>query len=534
MTRDEHTQVLVVGGGLVGLSTAVFLSRQGLRPVVVERHSGISTHPRSRGVNPRTMELFREAGLDERIRATPSARALAGNSGVIVAESLAGRQIGALDQPYFGDADADYAAISRARWCMVHQDELEPLLRQRAGELGADVRFGHELVEVDQDHDEVRAIVLDRAADRRYLVRAAYLVCADGAASGMRDRFGLSQSGAGTIAHFMNIEFEVELAGLLGDRRFIMCYLTGAGVRCALLPIDNDRRWMLHVQYQPGEEATFTPERCVELVRAAVGVENLPVTIRNVLPWESAGRTATRWRVGRAFFTGDAAHVMPPTGAFGSNTGIQDTHNLAWKLALVLRGYATDALLDTYEHERHPVASATVDQAVLRAKDRPRLAGQPGAPVPPGIVHDRTVIFQYRYESTAVVLPEHERPVGPWTEHLDGAPGTRAPVAAFEPSGREFVLVTGRSGADEWAHAADDAHRHTGLRVAVHLGDTEAYGISPEGAALIRPDGFVAWRTWRQPRDPAGALVAVFSRVLYGGPDDLHWLDVTAPAAATL
>jgi putative polyketide hydroxylase len=288
---------------------------------------------------------------------------------------------------------------------------------------------------------------------------------------------------------------------------------------------------MLHVQYQPGEEAAFTRERCVELVRAAVGVEDLPVIIRNVLPWESAGRTATRWRVGRAFLVGDAAHVMPPTGAFGSNTGIQDAHNLAWKLALVLRGYATDALLDTYEQERLPVASATVAQAVLRASDRPRLAGRAGAPVPPGIVHDRTVIFQYRYESSAVVHTESERPNGPWVEHLDGTPGTRAPVSAFSSPG--FVLVTGRTGADEWAHAADDAHRHTGLRIAVQLEDTDAYGISPEGAALIRPDGFMAWRTWRQPRDPANALVAVLSRVLYGGPDDLHWLDVTAPAAAT-
>src|SRR5256714_3923311 len=284
MTRDEHTQVLVVGGGLVGLSAAVFLPRQGLRPVVGEKHSGCSAHPRSRGVNPRTMELFREAGLDERIRATPSARALAGNSGVIVAETLAGRQIGALDQPYFGDADADYAAISRSRWCMVHQDELEPLLRQRAGELGADVRFGHELVEVDQDHDEVRAIVLDRAADHRYLVRAAYLVCADGSGSGMRERFGITQDGAGAIANFMNIEFEVELAGLLGDRRFIMCYCTGAGVRCALLPIDNDRRGVLHVPYQPGGGAAVTPGRGVAPGRAPGGGGGPPGAVRDVPP----------------------------------------------------------------------------------------------------------------------------------------------------------------------------------------------------------------------------------------------------------
>src|SRR2546430_14181760 len=123
----------------------------------------------------------------------------------MVADTRQARDAGLKTKPYFGEAEAANAAISRSRWCMVPQDELEPLLRQRAGELGADVRFGHELVEVDQDHDEVRAIVLDRAADRRYLVRAAFLVCADGSGSGLRDRFGIAQTGPGTIAHFMNI-----------------------------------------------------------------------------------------------------------------------------------------------------------------------------------------------------------------------------------------------------------------------------------------------------------------------------------------
>ena len=533
MTNEESTAVLVVGGGLVGLSAAVFLSWHGLRPVLVERRHACTTHPRSRGVNPRTMELFREVGLDEQIRATRSARALAGNSGVIVAESLAGRRIGALDQPYFGDATADYSGVSRARWCICDQDELEPLLRQRAEALGADVRFGHELVDLHQTHDEVRATVQDHVADRRYEIGASYVVCADGADGGMRHRFGLSQTGVGALAHFMNVEFEAELSGLPGDRRFIMCYVTGAGVRCALMPVDNDRRWMLHVQYQPGEEDAFTPERCEELVRAAVGVPDLPVTIRNVLPWESAGRTATTWRRGRAFLAGDAAHVMPPTGAFGSNTGVQDAHNLAWKLALVLRGQATEALLDTYEQERRSVAEQTVEQAVLRAQDRPRLVSRrwSGAmPKAPGIVSDGMVIFQYRYASDAVVLTEHEQPAGPWIRYLDGTPGTRAPVPARDLFGRDFVLVTGRHGADGWTRAAGKAHQHTGLRLAVHVGDIDAYGISPEGMALIRPDGFIAWRVWRQPRDPANALLAVFSRVLYGGPGDIHWLDVTAPA----
>src|SRR5256885_336603 len=179
MTNEESTAVLVVGGGLVGLSAAVFLAWHGLRPVLVERRHACTTHPRSRGVNPRTMELFREVGLDEQIRATRSARALAGNSGVIVAESLAGRRIGALDQPYFGDATADYSGVSGAGWCICDQDERDPLLRRRAGARGADVGSGQELVDLHQPPEEVGATVQDPAADRRYEIGAAYVVCAD-------------------------------------------------------------------------------------------------------------------------------------------------------------------------------------------------------------------------------------------------------------------------------------------------------------------------------------------------------------------
>jgi putative polyketide hydroxylase len=522
MTSGKHTEVLVIGAGLVGVSAAVFLSWHGVRTLVVESRAGFRSHPRSRGVNPRTMELFRQVDLEEAIRATPSGRALARNAGVLVAESLAGRQVGALDATYFGDNDADYSALSPSRWCMCHQYELEPLLLRRAEELGARAWFGHEAVDLQQDRDRVRAVV--RSPSRCLELSADYLVVADGAAGGLRDRLGITQTGPGVLAHFMNIEFEADLTAVLGQRRFIMCYLTGVGVRCALLPIDNAHRWMLHVACEPGAEDEFTEPRCVELVRAAAGVPDLPVVIRGVLPWQSAARTADQWRHGRVFLAGDAAHVMPPTGAFGANVGIQDAHNLAWKLWLVLRGLATPALLDTYDAERRPVAERTVAQAVLRARDRPRVAAGGRTPAPSsGFRADADVIFGYRYRSTAVI-DDHLHLREPWVSILDGTPGTRAPHdilptpkqpgSTLDLFGRGFVLVTG-AGDQCWPEAAVIAARRTGIPLTVHPGAGARYGVSPTGAALVRPDAFVAWRIWRRPRDPAQALITVLSRVLH-------------------
>jgi putative polyketide hydroxylase len=472
------------------------------------------------------MELFREVGLEAAIRQEPSARALAGNAGIIVAESLAGTQIGTLDESYFGDSDADYRGLSPCRWCMCHQDELEPLLREHAQRHGAHVWYDHELVDFVEEREAVRATV--RTSDgRERTLTASYLVAADGVASGVRERLGIGRTGVGTVAHFMNIEFVADLRGVLGDRRFIMCYVTTAGLRAALLPIDNASRWMLHAVCPPEARASFDTQRCVELVRAAAGVPDLPVQIRSVLPWESAGATATRWSSDRVFLAGDAAHVMPPSGAFGANTGVQDAHNLAWKLALVLRGQADPSLLDSYEQERRPVAERTVDQAVLRAQDRPRLSrpgGVPAGPPPdPAIRPDATVIFGYRYTSSAVI-DEPTSTDAVWVDRLSGEPGTRAPHVAWPDEGggsrsildlfgRDFVLVTGHGGA-QWQEVAEPAARHTGIPLVVHMGHGSRYGLSRSGAALVRPDGFVAWRTWRQPRDPGQALVAVLTRVL--------------------
>src|SRR5262245_15728135 len=188
--------------------------------------------------------------------------------------------------------------------------------------------------------------------------------------------------------------------------------------------------------------ASYTPERCAALVRQAAGVSDLDVEILGVAPWTAAAQVAERFRSGRVFLAGDAAHHMPPTGGFGLNTGVQDVHNLAWKLAGVLHGWAGETLLDSYDAERRPFARAITAQALANSAAMGRVAGAP--PPPPGMrarpefLNEIGMIFGAHYESAAVVgdgtaLPEVADPI---TEHVPAArPGSRAPHVWLERDG---------------------------------------------------------------------------------------------------
>ncbi|MEV6329981.1 FAD-dependent oxidoreductase [Streptomyces sp. NPDC051909] len=536
----RNTDVLVVGGGIAGLSAAVFLAQQGVDCLLVERRAELSGHPRARGVHPRAMELMRAAGVEDELRGTPSARRLAHNSGVIAARSLAGPELGVLDEKYVMDVGADIGLLSPTGWCLCHQGELEDVLRGRAERLGVALRFHTELVSFDQHGAGVTALLRDRATGADRTIEARYLVAADGAHSGIRETLGIAFDGE-TLGHYLNIHFDADLTEQLAGRRFLMCYTAGEGVRGALVPLDNATEWLLHVAYDPAttEPESFTEERRAELVRAATGVPDLRPRIRSVSPWDGAARTAGRFRDGRVFLVGDAAHVMPPSGGFGSSTGIQDAHNLAWKLGAVLDGWAGEALLDSYDEERRPICRATVEQAALRSKDRPRLTGGVGErpPVHPGIVEDAQVWLSWRYRSSAVtswdegVLPGY----GVWSAENDGRPGGRAPHLRLRRGGAELsvldlfgdrpVLLTGPDNR-AWQEAARAVAHELDLPLTVHgigigaefvdVDDRwpELYGVTAQGAVLVRPDGVVAWRCADAPIFARDTLRAVLVRLL--------------------
>ena len=545
MSAELQVPVLVVGGGLTGLAAALFLARQGVKPLVVERHTGLSPHPRARGIHPRAMELVRSAGLEDAVRSTGSARALVHNTGVLAAETLAGKQLGALHEKYFMDVRTELSALSPTGWCLCHQDEFEPVLHEAAAQAGADFRFGTELLSFEQDQDGVTAVLGDREGGNRQSVRASYLLAADGPGSPVRERLGIPFEGEEGLGHFLNVHFRAALAEVLGDRRFIMCYTFNSEVRGALMPLDNASRWLLHVVLQPDENlGDYTDERCARLVRAAAGVPDLDVEIVGTAPWTASAKTAGGFQQGRVFLLGDAAHIMPPSGAFGSNTGLQDAHNLAWKLAAVLRGEAGPALLDSYDAERRPVSAATVEQAALRSKDRPRLAQQEPAPALPGIVDDIRIWFGWHYRSAAV-LPDADAvgqdpadptdPSAVWADDPSGQPGTRAPHVALRRDGNElstldlygkaFVLLTGPE-AGQWPEAARTAADALGVPVEVHAVGTgaalldpedrwaKAHGVTPAGAVLVRPDGVVAWRSADSRSDAPQAVRTALAHVL--------------------
>ncbi|MCI0383102.1 FAD-dependent monooxygenase [Streptomyces sp. CNQ085] len=537
---DHRTPVLVVGGSLVGLSASLFLGRLGVRHTLVERHAGTSTHPRGRGNNVRTMELFRVAGVEPGIK--EAASVLSGNHGILQTPSLTGDEGRWLFQEI--DPGGVLARVSPSAWCLCSQNDLEPVLLERARELGGDLRFSTELMTFEPDPDGVTAVVKSRETGEHTTIRADYLVAADGPRSPVRENLGIGHSGPGELFHNVSVTFRSQgLAGVVGDRRFVMCYLTGPEADGALLPVDNREHWVFHMPWHPENGETleeFTDERCAEHIRRAVGVSGIDVEITGRAPWHAAERVALRYGAGRVLLTGDSAHEMSPTGAFGSNTGIQDAHNLAWKLAAVLGGWAGPGLLETYDAERRPVAQATAARASARSAEHkhPGYTPAPGAEGrgPQGGI--LAVSVGYRYPRGAVVGADPEAPPVPGDLRLTGEPGSRAPhmwlsragerISTLDLYERSLVLITG-AGAAGWYGAAGRVAEKLSVPLEPYrIGSgpdadllpedgadwARVHGTEPDGAVLVRPDGFVAWRSAGPVPDPEEVLCRAVSSVL--------------------
>ena len=351
---------------------------------------------------------------------------------------------------------------------------------------------------------------------RRARVRAQYLIGADGTQSAVREAVGIRRHGPGILQHWMNVIFEADLPSVIDGRAIRSVFVTD--INGTLVP-RGDGRWLMAVQFVPdrGERVEdFTPEHCRDLIRRGAGRADLKVDIVDVRPWEAAAAVADRYQEGRVLLVGDSAHVMPPTGGFGGNTGIQDAYNLAWKLEAVVNGAARPELLETYDAERRPIADRTVAQSLARLqawfKDPSRKL-----PPPEPIRDDNAVIFGYRYPAGAFVDDGRngtddlfEDPRNP-----SGRPGSRAPhlvvthggapVSTIDLFADRWVLISGRDG-NGWSDCVRRSSAARALGVVWHgiqpAGDLEdvanrfstAYGVGTDGAVLIRPDGFIAWR----------------------------------------
>ena len=298
---DETTPVLIVGGGLIGLSTSLFLSWHGISSLLVERHPGTAIHPRAMGFGPRTMELFRSVGIEEAIRQVEPPYSRDGN--VPMVESLVGQEFDRLEEDvsvYFTNG------TSPVQGSGIAQDVLEPVLRARTEQLGADLRFGTELVACEQDEEGVTATIRERANGYTRTVRAQFLVAADGSHSVIRKLLGIGQHGTASLGHFISIIFEADLMELFRKRHAIMCFLSNDAIAIGTLvpyPGSSVRPdlFRLDVGYDPEEEklADYPEARCLSLIRAAVGIPDLPAQFKTVLTWEMAALVADHFQQDR-------------------------------------------------------------------------------------------------------------------------------------------------------------------------------------------------------------------------------------------
>ncbi|MEU1994203.1 FAD-dependent monooxygenase [Nocardia gamkensis] len=446
------TDVLIVGGGSVGLMLAVLLRHHGAKPLVVEEKPDLSPHPRATGIGSRSVEILREVGLDQAVNEA----AVDLRAGKIKGRTLAEADFTeGVEWKAKTEAELIYTPARIRGTC--GQNLLDRVLITKAG----DVEFGVALDSFEQDSGGVTATLSDGR-----VVRARYLVGADGVRSRVRQVLGVGLTGPGVMGReTTSVLFRADLRP---SEPFAMCNIEHPDATGLLVTVDGQREWV----FLTGLDTEPTPD----LIRTALGDPSIEVVIRSVLRFRGRGQVADRLSIGRVFLVGDAAHAIPPLGAFGLNTGIADAHNLAWKLAHVLRGEAGPELLETYHAERHPVALMTMEQARLRFNDPSLHWGKDMAAArkAAGALNAPVVHLGYRYGGAE--LPSTEDVA----LDLDGSPGSRLPhmwvadgVSTLDLVGSQWCVFTADPGVE-----AD---------VPVHLVDGWPYGT-----VLVRPDGFVS------------------------------------------
>ena len=531
-SRDD-APVLIAGGGLVGLSAAMFLGQHGVRSLLVERLAAVSHFPRAAFFHMRTLELFRSAGIETQV-IEGSRKDFVPDGSIVLMDTVSGRKLADI----IGDLNAGVDTVSPCRRLFLNQPNLEPILYERARQGGAEMLRQHEVVGVSQDADGVSMTVRHVETGAERMLRGRYLIGADGAHSRVRELLNVGRSGRPVFSNSITIYFTADLSRWLADVPISVLYVKNPAISgffrmnraqtSGFLVINTVGDPVADPAAAANAAADISEATLINHVRTGAGVPDLDVRIDGVSRWRATAEVADRFRDGRVFLAGDAAHVMPPNGGFGGNTGIHDAHNLAWKLALALNGQAGDGLLESYHAERRPASSFTAEQAFTRYVTRSAPWLQVDPPIEP-VAPDFDIEIGYVYASTAVAA----EPGGP-AGHTDprtsrAAPGTRLPHAWVARRGQRvstldltgsFLLLAGSDGA-AWCDAAKAiaAPAVTAYRIGADVIEaegslTEALGISDSGAVLVRPDGFVAWRTVNADGSGGSILREVLGRLL--------------------
>ena len=582
---EQDVPVLVVGGGGAGLTASMLLAHQGVEHLLVSARPETSDLPKAHVLNQRAMEVLEDVGVAEAIaqRSTPAEQmaATAYYAGFAGPDPDYGQRLARLESWGAGGEDEFWRAASPCRQLNLPQIRLEPLLKARAEELSPGrIRFNHELVDLEQDADGVDALIRDNGSGREYGVRSQYLLGADGGRR-VPGLVGVEYEGLGVVTQTATLHVSADFSPWARDPDALIRWIFSpqAGVLVVMVPMGPERwgpdseEWVIHMNY-PVDCAQSDADVEAD-VRKALGIGDLPMRIHKITRWSVEAVLASSFRAGRVFLLGDAAHRHPPTGGLGLTSAIHDSHNLCWKVASVLAGHASPALLDTYEAERRPVDQRNCQRSLENAVNHFATGAALGmAPertaeenmtalrrvwsgCPEDADHRSSVLramraqsmefgelnveYGYSYDSAAVV-PDGTPPItavddirvyepstrpGAPLPHawVDDEHGNRRPIKDLVRPGR-FLLIAGEDG-EAWCEAATQLAAETELQLdAIRIGhlDGDLYDprcawlryrqIQSDGAILVRPDRFVAWRAPTSVDDPCRALAGALSQIL--------------------
>lgn len=582
-TRETLTpslDVIVVGSGPAGASAAIFLARHGLNVTLVTSATWVADSPRAHITNQRTMEVMRAVGLEEACKAAANPRELMANQ--VLCTSLAGQELARLwawgNDPSLA---SEYLTASPSSGCDLAQHLLEPILLGEAARLGVRLRFETRFDGLEQDADGVDAHFTDLQSGENLTLRASYLVGADGGQSAVARAIGLPFVGESGMSNAMSVRFTADLTRYVAHRPGSLFAVIQPdrvdGMGNAMIRMVHPwTDWVVYFVHLGERNARLTEEQAKAEIEQLIGDDSVDVEVTGLFPWRINHLVASEYASGRVLCVGDAVHRHPPMNGLGTNTAIQDSFNLAWKLAYRIKGFAGQGLLDSYSVERQPIGSQVVDRAIKSWHGAPALIQALGldptapvetrheqfallsAPTPEGkarreavaqananmsyIYHANGVEMNQLYtsDSSAVVADgepayvyprDPERVIQP-TSH----PGARLPHAWLARPGQtlstldlvspeSFTLLTRIQG-QAWVEAAAQLGRELGIdvhsyRIGLGADVTDPYGdferlseIDEDGCLLVRPDQHVAWRRRTMADDPVGELRRVLQTVL--------------------